>query len=92
MSLVFNHLLWKPHIKLVFNPTKISCRAGYFYAFVVNNLTHLYAKIVDEQIHFRLSYLPVDAGSVTACTMSVDSASRTLVRNSVFFAPGQPGK
>lgn len=37
-------------------------------------------------------YLPADAGSVTACTMSVDSASRTLVRNSVFFAPGQPGK
>ena len=36
------------------------------------------------------TYLPAEAGSVTAWTMSVDSASRTLVRNSVFLAPGQP--
>lgn len=39
----------------------------------------------------RIAYLPAEDGSVTACTISVDSASRTLVRNSVFFVPGQPG-
>lgn len=37
-----------------------------------------------------LAYLPAAAGSVTACTMSVESASRTLVRNSFFLAPGHP--
>lgn len=38
------------------------------------------------------AYLPGAEGSETAWTMSVDSASRTLVRNSFFLAPGQPEK
>ena len=37
------------------------------------------------------TYLLEEEGSETAWTMSVDSASRTLVRNSFFLAPGQPG-
>lgn len=38
----------------------------------------------------RSAYLLEEEGSETAWTMSVDSASRTLVRNSFFLAPGQP--
>lgn len=37
-----------------------------------------------------LPYLPAEEGSETAWTMSVDSASKMLVRNSFFLAPGQP--
>ena len=40
----------------------------------------------------RAAHLPGEEGSETAWTMSVDSASSTLVRNSLFLAPGQPGK
>lgn len=55
-------------------------------------LLYIIGGVIGGMKNPRLPYLPADAGSVTACTMSVDSASRTLVRNSVFFAPGQPGK
>lgn len=40
----------------------------------------------------NVAHLPGVEGSETAWTMSVDSASRTLVRNSFFLAPGQPEK
>lgn len=40
----------------------------------------------------HVTYLPEEEGSETAWTMSVDRASKMLVRNSFFLEPGQPKK
>lgn len=40
----------------------------------------------------NVTYLPEEEGSETAWTMSVDRASKMLVRNSFFLEPGQPKK
>lgn len=56
------------------------------------SIHHCWNPFKDKQKGSETHRLEDSDGSETACTISVDNASKTLVRNSFFLAPGHPRK